>query len=408
MKKRLVKLSAVLCASLLLGCPGAAEEKHIGNLIYVPAMTVQAQSGTYALRVEGLSLTEGSDEPLRIDHLAGAEFGVYVTSTSGEIKPWANPLYPTEPMRIRTGDGETRFSLPQGTEFFLRQESAPQGYAFDSETLIPVQGEEIVVHNAMAGQLVIGVKDTVGLSIPGVTFTVTDEKGVQHTLTADENGQTVLNDVESGVYTVTQSDLPDGVFGAISVYADRESDVTARDEASVSVRVSDASRTRVTFEHPASGAVQLNMQLAVIDDAGQTALQPLEGVTMHISGSTEVSVTTDETGCAQASLLEGEYMLRFETAGSALLPVSEAMMIVESGSTTLIDLTAKEPTGRIVLNAQASKAVSGGSFMAVSDATGREYGPYALDADGMAISEAREPGAYYVTVQARIRRSLAK
>ena len=57
----------------------------------------------------------------------GAEFGVYVYASDGKLTPWANPLLPSEPMRIRTGETETRFSLPQGTEFYLRQESAPEG-----------------------------------------------------------------------------------------------------------------------------------------------------------------------------------------------------------------------------------------------------------------------------------------
>ena len=55
MVNKRVRLGAALCASLLIfgGTHAAAEEKRIGDLIYVPAMTVQAQAGTYSLRVEG-------------------------------------------------------------------------------------------------------------------------------------------------------------------------------------------------------------------------------------------------------------------------------------------------------------------------------------------------------------------
>ena len=400
MKKRFVKLGAALCASLLLACPGAAEEKHIGSLIYVPAMTVQAQAGMYSLRVEGLSLQKGGDDPVVTSQLAGAQFGVYVFSGSGELTPWANPLYPSEPMRIRTGEGETRFSLPQGTEFFLRQESAPDGYSFDAQTLIPVTGEEIVVRNAMAGELLITAADTLDQPVPGAVFSVTAQDGTTQVLTADENGQAVLACGQGGVYTVAEASLPEGVYAAVSLSAGRETDVMASDAASVTVKVSEASRTRVAFEHPACGAVQLNMKLSVLGDDGKTELQPLAGVRMQIIGNSETTVETDETGCAQASLLEGEYIVRFAYDGDALLPVSEGMMIVESGTTTVIDLTATQNTGRILLTAEATKAVSGGSMTLLSDATGEAYGPYVLDGDGIALSQPLTPGLYHIAVQA--------
>ena len=84
---------------------------------------------------------------------------MYVYSSEGKLTPWANPLLPSEPMRIRTGETETRFSLPQGTEFYLRQERAPEGYTFDSQTLIPVTDGEIVVQNKAQGRLNITVRD---------------------------------------------------------------------------------------------------------------------------------------------------------------------------------------------------------------------------------------------------------
>lgn len=395
-----MKFGAALCASILLACPGMAEERHIGDLIYVPAMTVQMQSGTHVLRVEGHALEAGSDVPVVHEQLAGAEFGVYVFSSDGELTPWANPLYPSEPMRIRTREGDTRFSLPRGTEFYLRQESAPEGYAFDAEMLIPVTGEEICVRNAMAGELVISAVDTLGNPVPGAAFTVTDEFGAAQVLTADENGQAMLSCSASGLYKVSESALPEGVFGAISVNAVRSEDVAAQDEGGLTVQVSDAARTRIVFEHPASGGVQLNMQLAVIDIHGQTVYEPLAGVVMRIEGGADVTLETDAAGSAYASLLEGEYVVSFAYDGSAILPVETGRMIVESGATTVIDLTATMETGRILLVAEASKAVSGGSMLLTCDANGEEYGPYALDGEGIAVSDLLEPGVYYLKVQA--------
>ena len=400
MVKNRVKLGAALCAAFLLACTGMAEERHIGDLIYVPAMTVQAQSGMHALRVEGLARPTDGDDPQLVSQLAGAEFGVYVYSSEGELTPWANPLYPSEPMRIRTGEGETRFSLPQGTEFYLRQESAPQGYRFDAEALIPVTEEEIVVHNAMAGELLLCAVDTLGDPVPGAVFTVTDETGAVRELTADENGQAAMECDRAGVYTVTESALPEGVFEAIALYTARAEDTVSQGDAGLTVRIGEASRTRVSFEHPASGGVQLSMQLAVINDNGQTILEPLSGVSMQITGSRNVSIETDASGAAYASLLEGEYSVAFEYDGDAILPVREGRMIVESGATTVIELTATQTTGRMLLAAQTSRTVSGGSVTLDCDATGKSYGPYALDGEGIAVSEPLTPGVYYATVNA--------
>ncbi|MBQ7825835.1 MAG: hypothetical protein IJ337_05735, partial [Clostridia bacterium] len=241
---------------------------------------------------------------------------------------------------------------------------------------------------------------TLGNAVPGTVFAVKDELGVMQELTADENGQAVLSCPDSGVYTVSECTLPEGAFGAISVNAVRQEDVAVQGEGSLSVTVSDACRTRVVFEHPASGGVQLNMQLAVIDDQGQTAYKPLAGVIMHIQGGADLTIETDKTGSAYASLLEGEYDVSFAFAGDAVLPVEAGRMIVESGATTVIDLTATEITGRVLLAAEASKTVSGGSMMLTCDADGTEHGPYALDGEGIAVSDPLHPGVYYVKVQA--------
>ena len=212
MNTRYKKMGAALCAALMLTYGNVqAEEKRIGDLIYVPAMTVQAQSGTYTLRVEGTALGTDSDDAVQVGAVAGAEFGVYVISSSGEVTPWANPLYPSEPMRIRTGEEATRFSLPKGTEFYLRQESAPQGYLFDAETLIPVTQEEIVIQNRMAGQLVVEARDSLGAPLAGVTFTIISELGETQTVVSDEQGQATVVCEKAGVYRIEETELPEGI-----------------------------------------------------------------------------------------------------------------------------------------------------------------------------------------------------
>ncbi|MBQ7885633.1 MAG: hypothetical protein IJ313_01925 [Clostridia bacterium] len=394
MNKRWMLKGAALCAmAMLAGGMAAAEEKRLGDYIYVPAMQVTPVSGAITLRVEGLALGAESDEPVVEETLAGAEFGVYVFSSSGELTPWANPLYPSEPMRIRSSEGETRFSLPQGAEYYLRQESAPQGYAFDDETLIPVTGEEIVVYNSMAGQLVVSAVDSLGMPVPGVQILLEGENGEEHVLMTDENGQAVLSSHKAQGYTIREGALPEGVFAARSVAGGEAGEQGAY------ARVEPAHRTRVTFEHPASGSVLLDMRLNVLGDNGQTSAQPLEGVRLDILSEPPVFVVTDEQGQARASVLEGTYDVRLSYEGSEdiVLPLSQGQMIVSSGSTTVIELSAAQAAGRIALKANAESLIAGGSFTLVSENDGREYGPFAMDAEGVAVSQPLAPGVYRVS-----------
>lgn len=393
MKRRLIARGAAFCAcAMLMSGIAAAEEKRLGDLIYVPQMTVSSQSGMIALRVEGLALESGSDEPVARESLAGAEFGVYVISGDGELTPWANPLYPSEPMRIRTGEGETRFTLPQGAEYYLRQESAPQGYAFDEEALIPVAGEEIVVHNAMAGELLICAVDSLGTPLSGVEIMASDAEGNVHSLITDENGEAVLRSDLAQRIVFDERALPEGVFAARAVSGAQAV------EGGYEAQVSPAARTRVTFEHPASGSVLLDMKLEVIDDNAQTQQLPLEGVRLDILSDPVVSVVTDAQGQAHASLLEGTYGVRLSYEGDrdAILPIQEGQMIVSSGSTTVIELSAVQPTGRIVIMAEGTENMQGGSVTLWCGQEGDVYGPYPLDAEGVAVSDPLAAGVYHV------------
>lgn len=392
--KKWMKQVAALCACAVLigGHAAVAEERRLGDYIYVPAMQVAPVSGAISLRVEGLSLDAHTGEPVTEHALAGAEFGVYVFSSSSELTPWANPLYPSEPMRIRTGAGETRFSLPQGAEYYLRQESAPQGYIFDDEALIPVTGNEIVVTNSVPGQLIVSAVDTLGMPLSDVEILISGEDGSSYALLTDENGEVVLSAEHAQGFAIAQGALPEGVFAARSVSGGEATQQGAY------AFVEPARRTRVTFEHPASGSVLLDMRLAVIDGGAKTVMQPLPGVRMDILSDPAVSIVTDEQGQARASLLEGTYgvKLSYEGDADAVLPLSEGQMIITSGSTTVIELSAIEPTGRIMLQTNAADMLEGGSFTLMSEQTGRKYGPYELDAAGMAVSEPLEAGVYRI------------
>ena len=260
--------------------------------------------------------------------------------------------------------------------------------------------EEIVVQNAMSGQLLLTARDSLGHPVAGVSFTVVSEDWKTQTLISDENGEAVLPCERAGVYRVEESNLPEGVYDAVRVMTGRETDVVSQTAYGISVQVVDATRTRVTFEHPAAGTVQLTMKVASVGEDGQTNEAPLAGVHMDILGDKNaMTIVTDESGMAQAALLEGQYTVRLSCESGDVLPVSEGLMIVESGSTTVIELTAAKPEGRVALSASASREASGASMTLTSEATGEVFGPYALDGGNEAISAALAPGAYTLAVQ---------
>ena len=68
---QIIKAGALVCALAMLEWNPAAvaEEKRLGDYIYVPAMSAPGSVGTISLRVEGV--TDGGT----VESLAGAEFG---------------------------------------------------------------------------------------------------------------------------------------------------------------------------------------------------------------------------------------------------------------------------------------------------------------------------------------------
>ena len=397
MKMRwLTKGAAMVTAALLLcgGC-AAAEERRLGDYVYVPA-TAQAQTGRISLRVEGMLLAQDGAQSQTQESLEGCTFEVYVISGEGELRRWANPLYPSEAMAVRTGEKGASFTLPEGMEFYLRQISAPEGYVFDAETLIPVAGDEIVVRNAVAGELCLRVADTLGEPIEGVELSVQLADGSAVVLVTDENGEAVLTGegMDAVSVLVSETALPEGVYAALGATVNG----SAADVSQAAAQIAPAQRTQVVFEHPASGSVQLSMSVESVGEDGELVSRPLSGVRMDIEGNGTQSIVTDDQGQAQLPLLEGTYDARFSYEGGedVILPLEAGQLIVRSGYTTLIELSAKEAAGRIVVLAESAQSISGGSVTIQSELTGESVGTFALDADGMAVSCLLAPGEYRI------------
>ncbi|MBR5287995.1 MAG: carboxypeptidase regulatory-like domain-containing protein [Clostridia bacterium] len=394
MKNRLKRMGAALCAGLMLLASTFvyAEERHLGSYIYVPAMNTAAGVGSISLRVEGEALQAQSDQPVYVSSLAGARFGVYVVSEDGELKPWANPLYPSEQMRILTGEGETTFSLPQGITFYLIQESAPQGYLFDEMVPIPVEGDEILVTNRMPGELVLCAEDSLGQPLEGVSMQAVGEDGEVYYAVTDANGEAVIRMGQAGLFEVSQTALPENAFEPIRTLINGEQTQGAR------AQVHLAQRTRVTFVHPASGSVELQAVLTQIDENGKQTKTPLSGVTMEILGDAAQTVRTDENGFVSLPLLENVYEVRFGYDGNEEIELAHTggQLQVVSGARTVIELEAARLFGRVVVSSQCERETKGGSVAFEDILNGTLYGPYAFDVEASVISEEMPAGQYRI------------
>ncbi len=403
MKKTAIKIAALLCAcaALLANAGALAQEWRLGDLIYVPAISSPGSAGAVSLTVEGLSLGADEDEPQSVSPLAGAEFGVYVYASDGRLVRWANPLFPSEPMRIRTGEGETLFTLPKDTEFYLKQESAPQGYLFDPDALIPVQGDAIAVRNATPGELLVLAQDELGMPLPGVTLSITCPDGEEISAVTDERGEAAIACDAGGAYAVREESCPQGVFAALSAGVKDARGVASQalsgGDALAQAEVALATRARVTFTHPAAGTVSLHATLAHIGDDAEIAQEPLPGVTLRLADEAGTAVVSGEDGRATLTLLSGTYDFTAEYAGDedALLPVTAGQIVVYAGEDTPVELTAAQHTGRVAVQAQTARAVVGGG-VTLKGEDGATYGPYAFDADGLAVSQPLAPGNYRI------------
>ena len=158
---QIIKAGALVCALAMLEWNPAAvaEEKRLGDYIYVPAMSDPAGMGAISLRVEGVKSGENGEKRRpwrrwRARNSSCTSIPARESSRRGQIR-----CCPASRCASARAKPETRFSLPQGTEFYLRQERAPEGYTFDSQTLIPVTDGEIVVQNKAQGRLNITVRD---------------------------------------------------------------------------------------------------------------------------------------------------------------------------------------------------------------------------------------------------------
>ena len=380
-----------LLLAFLVTLGACGEEKQIGNYIYVPESKTESTGGRIHLSARGIGYDRETGEE-KTESLIGLEFGIYVISAEGQLRPWANPLYPAEPMRVRTNEEGASFSLPGMMEFYLVQETGKEGYVFDRQA-IPITGTEIEVINRMPAMLEVQVTDTLAEPIEGVEISFLSADGERHAV-SDERGYATFLFEEEETGTLEESTVPNHLAVLKQVLQDGE-----ETESPVKIHAVMGQKTSVTFRHAANGSVQLSMRLFSIGDKGEAEQLPLSGVHMTIFSDPVLGLVTDQNGFAEGTLLEGTYAVHFETEDPAvLLPVSDAELMVASGNTTTINLEATENAGRIELNADFAGQVPEGTLTIVSESSGEQMDAIALSAAAIPISKPLVPGFYWASL----------
>lgn len=391
------KLSVLLASVLLLSIAPlstAEEAVTLGNYVYVPAREAAQGGSGYPVYVRGIALEEESGESTVIDALAGVELGIYVQNARGEMTPWANPLYPTEAMRVRTTQNEeTLLALPPQQQFFVHVESVPSGYEVPDMGYLPLQADEALeITCIQPAQLHIAVADTSGNVYEGIEITVTTQEGVNTTYKTDSEGKIVLKGLAAGTYRVTEVKTPQG---ALALQSDTQQ-----------ITLADAQRGEVEFIHPELGHLYVRVQARGTDETGTAVDGAYGGYTLRIytEGNTfDESYTADELGVIDVPLGEGTYFIAFsQTQKEYLLPLTEAMVAVQNGMTTPVEITAIQAGGRFVLSLLDGRGANTDFSSVQVYWIGEEdavYGPYTPDANGIVVSGLLPEGSYRADVR---------
>ena len=379
------RLMAGLLAGTLLLSPlpaASGEEVTLGSYQYVGARSQEA-AATAELLVRGLSLTQDADEPVEVPALAGAEFGVYVADADGQMRPWANPLYPQEPMRVRSGEEAVRFALPSGQQFYLRQESAPAGYLPMQEEYLPIEaGMSIEVVNAMAGEVCVSVTDTAGAPLAGAGVRLSGPDGRTVEAETDASGTLTFGGLAEGAYTIEEIRTP---AGAVAIA-----------QTAQTVQVGQAARARVSFVHPQKGRLILTCALREAGEDGQTHETPLSGLMLELTGPEgTVQLETDADGMAVVSLAEGSYRARVLNAPEGCSMSAEAFeAVVANEQETPVSLTVYASGGRVAVELEAPQGAGAAVTLRAGEQT---YGPFDVE-DGLNVTDVVPAGVYALEV----------
>ena len=183
--------------------PVSGEGRHQDMLYVLPAVSVSFQKQS-----SQADITAGNDTY----RLGSATFDIFESAGDARVGT------------IQTDEnGRAQATLLPNTAYYLVETKAPAGYiprgdriAFTTQN----SGEHVTI-NEQPGTITLRIAKTdaatdggaqVGASLAGAEFTCVSQStpGWTRTLTTDENGRAILNDVPLGTFTIYESKAPEG------------------------------------------------------------------------------------------------------------------------------------------------------------------------------------------------------
>lgn len=183
--------------------PVSSEGRHQDMLYVLPAVSVAFQKQS-----SQADITAGNDTY----RLGGATFDIFESAGDARVGT------------IQTDEnGRAQATLLPNTAYYLVETKAPAGYiprgdriAFTTQN----SGEHVTI-NEQPGTITLRIAKIdaatdagaqVGASLAGAEFTCVSQStpGWTRTLTTDENGRAILNDVPLGTFTIYESKAPEG------------------------------------------------------------------------------------------------------------------------------------------------------------------------------------------------------
>lgn len=183
--------------------PVSSEGRHQDMLYVLPAISVSFQKQS-----SQADITAGNDTY----RLGSATFDIFESAGDARVGT------------IQTDEnGRAQATLLPNTAYYLVETKAPAGYIPRSDRIAFTtqnSGEHVTI-NEQPGTITLRIAKTdaatdggaqVGASLAGAEFTCVSQStpGWTRTLTTDENGRAILNDVPLGTFTIYESKAPEG------------------------------------------------------------------------------------------------------------------------------------------------------------------------------------------------------
>ena len=183
--------------------PVSSEGRHQDMLYVLPAVSVSFQKQS-----SQANITAGNDTY----RLGSATFDIFESAGDARVGT------------IQTDEnGRAQATLLPNTAYYLVETKAPAGYIprGDRIAFTTQNSDEYVTINEQPGTITLRIAKTdaatdggaqVGASLAGAEFTCVSQStpGWTRTLTTDENGRAILNDVPLGTFTIYESKAPEG------------------------------------------------------------------------------------------------------------------------------------------------------------------------------------------------------